>query len=158
MKEIKVGIHSILIDDEFEILINKFKWNVYKFNKKGSSEILYAQASIDGKPTYMHRILLDCNNGEIDHTNRNGLDNRLVNLRVATRSQNSANKPSVSGSSKFKGVCKAKTKTERYRAWIMKDKKSKYLGSFLTEVEAAKAYNVAALDAWGEFAMLNNID
>jgi hypothetical protein len=158
MIEIKIGDYSVKIDDEFEKLITAFNWKVYRFNKKGSPEILYAQCNVAGKPVYMHRLILDCSGKEIDHINRDGLDNRKENLRIATRSQNSANKPSYGGSSKFKGVCKANTKSVRYRAWIMKNKKSIYLGSFKTEIEAAVAYNKAAFDAWGDFAMLNKID
>lgn len=150
----------VRFDFEDQALVDLFKWSVYDFSRPSASiQRHYAQTNIDGRSVYMHRLIAKAGKGqEVDHINLNGLDNRRDNLRIVTRSQNSANKPSYGGTSKYKGVCRANTKSPRYRAWVMKDKKSTYLGSFKSEIEAALAYNAAAFALWGEYALLNKID
>lgn len=83
----------------------------------------------------------------IDHANRNRLDNRKENLRHATHSQNSINRVhrTVSG---YRGV---RVKGNRWEAQTANFK----LGSFSTVEHAAAAYNWAALQLYGEFAVLN---
>jgi hypothetical protein len=89
-----------------------------------------------------------------DHKNSNGLDNRKQNLREATATQNSAHrtKPKV-GQSQYKGV--RPLKSGLWKACIGHNYKSINLGTFTTEMEAAQAYDEAALELWGEFAKLN---
>jgi hypothetical protein len=147
---------DILYDDDDSDAVLAHQWHVYNFGRIGGVECLYATTTIGGKNVYMHRLLTVPALGvEIDHVNMNGLDNRKENLRLATRSQNSANKPSRLGSSRFKGVCKARTKSDRWRAWIGVNGKSIYLGSFHTEEEAASVYDAAARAAWGAYARIN---
>ena len=89
----------------------------------------------------------------VDHRNGNALDNRRANLREATRSQNSANRR-VPRTNKcgLKGV---RFEAKRWRADIKVGGTSRYLGRFDTAEDAARAYDVAAREAWGEFAALN---
>jgi hypothetical protein len=94
------------------------------------------------------------NCGEIDHLNRNKLDNRVVNLRWATRSENSRNKEKIAGcSSNYKGVSFQKRKN-KWRAQIANTelfgRTPKYIGNFNTEEEA---YN-----AWKKFILDNNLE
>ena len=84
---------------------------------------------------------------EIDHVNRDPFDNRWVNLREATRSQNNANKPSTSP---FKGVSFDKRKNA-WRARVKVNRKERWLGYFETAEEAHEAYRRAAQEIWGEF-------
>lgn len=138
----------ILFDDEDYDEVMKHKWLGGK----------YSSAIIDGKKVSMHRFIMKCNDPKIrvDHINHNGLDNRRCNLRLATYKQNMANRlPSKNGTSKYLGVHK---RGNYFRAQISLGKrKSKYLGSFKTEEEAAIAYNEAAKIVHGEFANLNVI-
>ena len=88
---------------------------------------------------------------QVDHKNRNGLDNRRDNLRLATHGQNLANSKTHSESG-FKGVEKNK---HRFYASISIDGKTKKLGGYDTPEEAARAYDEAALEQFGEFARIN---
>ncbi len=91
---------------------------------------------------------------EIDHKNLNDLDNRIDNLREATRSENGQNRRCYN--SKGKGVAfdDSVYRTKPYLARISVNGKSIFLGSFATKDEAAEAYRQAALKYHGEFACL----
>jgi hypothetical protein len=97
----------------------------------------------------------------VDHADNNPLNNHKNNLRLATRSQNSWNQKKTSHirTSKYKGVLFSATrdKPSRWCARICKDKVSRHLGYFMTEQEAARAYNKAAQELFGEFALLNAV-
>jgi len=101
----------------------------------------------------MHRVLLNPPPGmEIDHIDGNTLNNTRANLRLATRSQNAANRrvrsDNISG---FKGVTFLKA-NRKWRAKIFLNRKTKYLGLFDTAAEASAAYMKAATEQYGEFA------
>lgn len=106
----------------------------------------------------MHRIIMQAPDGvEVDHINGNTLDNRRENLRLATHQQNSWNQKKRTGSrSAFKGVC-WHGQNSKWRARIKVSGKEIALGCYASEVEAAKAYNAAAIKHFGEFARLNII-
>ena len=90
-----------------------------------------------------------------DHIDRNGLNNRRSNLRLATRSQNNAIRPGhKDGTSRYKGVHWQKNRG-KWQASIRVDDRRTHLGTFTDEADAAKAYDAAAQEAWGEFAYLN---
>lgn len=103
-------------------------------------------------PILMHRYLMGEPSGDVDHRNRDSLDNRRENLRLATVSQNIANGLSRGGSSKFKGVSLTRG---RWRASLRKNYKTIFLGSFTIEEEAARAHDEAARRLHGEFARVN---
>lgn len=104
----------------------------------------------------MHRVIAGTPKGRFtDHMNRDRLDNRRSNLRVATQAQNQFNRDAVHGSrSKFKGV-DFMPKKGKWRARISDGKDRSFLGLFQTELEAAAAYDVASVAAHGAFASLN---
>ena len=90
----------------------------------------------------------------IDHINRNGLDNRRANLRLATVAQNAWNSKKRRSCSGYKGVCYDKAK-RRWRAAIVHHGRRIHLGYFKDKIPAAKAYDDAAKKYFGQFARTN---
>lgn len=91
---------------------------------------------------------------EFDHINGAGFDNQRSNLRRVTNVQNHMNRNSPGGSSSFKGVGWHKA-AKKWQAGIRIDSKRKYLGLFTLEEDAARAYDAAALEHFGEYARPN---
>lgn len=109
----------------------------------------------------MHRIIMSrIINGNIskelvvDHINRNRLDNRRCNLRLATKQENSINVGKHRGSSRFMGVS-WKASRKKWCAQIKLNGKVKHLGLFEKEEDAAIMYNKHAIKLHKEFAVLN---
>lgn len=157
MKEIILtrGMVAMVDDEDFEYL-NQQKWYAAK-----SSKTFYARARPKkyGKHIHMHRLILGVTEPNLfpDHRDKNGLNNQRSNLRIATRSQNNANKKPI-GVSKYLGVFYQRMATNRpWYSRILKNGVNKYLGSFETEKQAASAYNQAAKEIHGEFANFNDI-
>lgn len=119
----------------------------------------YARARAPHGEIHMSHVILPCPDGMfIDHINRNKLDNRKANLRIATRSQNNANRRSFKNSSSiYKGVHWNK-KSGLWEAAIRKNNRTITLGMYEDEIAAASAYNAYARKLWGEFAVLNDIE
>lgn len=105
------------------------------------------------RPVKMHTMLTGW--AEVDHVNRNSLDNRRFNLRQCTVGQNCANRglPSNNNSG-YKGVSFHKRK-ESYCAYVNCGGVRVNLGYFGTAKEAAHVYDYAALILFGEFALTN---
>lgn len=120
----------------------------------------YLSGSLLGRPTDAHRIAWALHYGEwptshIDHANGDKSDNRISNLRVASRSQNNQNVRSArNSSSRFKGVTWDASRG-KWIAGIKQNFKRHNLGRFATEEEAARAHDAAALQLYGPYAKLN---
>jgi hypothetical protein len=119
----------------------------------------YLEIKVAGRTMKCHRLVFLWHNGflpeEIDHINGQKCDNRIENLRPATRSQNRANIGKHKNNSVgFRGVYIDKG---LFKAQIGFGKKRINIGRFKTSVEAALAYNEKALQLFGEFATLNKL-
>lgn len=160
MREIPLtqGKFAIVDDADYPIL-SQYKWCInggyaargYHHNGKLHIEKMH------------HRILGHAPPGFIvDHINGNRFDNRRVNLRFITQQQNTFNSarkiPKLIGAhnSGYKGVT-WRNDRNKWRATITKDGKRTYIGLFDTKFEAACAYNERALELFGKYARLNNI-
>lgn len=113
-----------------------------------------------GRRLFAHRAAWAISFGEwpelsVDHKNGVRTDNRLDNLRLASRQEQSRNTSSAKNStSRFLGVSWRKERA-LWRANIFIDGRQTFLGSFASEVEAAKAYDAAAAQHFGDFSRLN---
>lgn len=142
----------VIVDAEDYEWLSQWKWKA----KKGYSTI-YAVRRSEGHLIFMHRAILGVTDPRIlvDHKNRNGLDNRRDNIRVASRAQNMHNRISSSNNtSGYKGVHWDKRK-EKWIAAIGIDGRRKHLGNFDSSEDAARAYDQAARELHGNFALLN---
>jgi len=150
------GQFALVDDSDFEWL-SQWKW-CCDHPERGLSEA-YAtrRVTVGGKRRllYMHRVILGVASGEVDHRDRNGLNNQRHNLRPCTNSQNQMNKP-TRRFDRYKGVHFSRL-IKRWVAYISKDHKTIHLGCFDYSTDAAIAYNNKAKELHGEFACLNQI-
>ena len=104
----------------------------------------------------MARFVMNAPTGRlVDHINHDTLDNRKSNLRICSKLQNQANrKMSKDNTSGFKGVVK---NGDKWRAQIKVNNKHTHLGSYDTAEAAAIAYDKAAIENFGEFALTNKM-
>lgn len=106
----------------------------------------------------LHRIIMGAkSNEEVDHISGDKTDNRKCNLRLCVHIENSWNKNAQSNNtSGYKGV-RWDNRKNKWMSRITANKTDIFLGYFDDKLEAAKAYNEAALKYHGEFAKLNDI-
>jgi histone acetyltransferase (RNA polymerase elongator complex component) len=133
-----------LVDEEDYEILASYKWHARKDHKT-----FYATRRDGYGSVSMHRcvavrmgiIPTVFDKREIDHINRNGLDNTRINLRVASRSQNAANRNA-------KGYTIEHGRVRKYKVVVG----GKYIGRFKTEQEAVDAYILAKKEVYGEFS------
>ena len=166
MKKINISTKThpntfALVDDADFKWLNQWKWCAVKYR-----HILYVMRKerIDAahrRTVTIHRLILGLkfNDGLFaDHRDGDGLNNQRANLRIATNQQNQQNSNKQKGdySSEYKGVTWSK-KEKKWQANITFNGRLKHLGLFHNEIDAAKAYNEAAIEHFGEFARLNDV-
>jgi hypothetical protein len=96
-----------------------------------------------------HQIPDDC---YVDHINRNKLDNRRENLRIASKGENAINsKVPSNNTSGFKGVTWDKSKG-KWQAQIMYQQKYIHIGRYTNLADAVEARRIKAVELFGEFA------
>ena len=148
-----------IVDAEDAWLLERWKWFA---NGRSRDRAFYAQSRTYGRETRksdrLHQAVTGHVHRQLDHRNRNGHDNRKVNLRPCTHAESgrktgkrSFAKPT---SSRHKGVSKIH---DRWQGSITVDGHQIYLGRFGFETDAAIAYNYHAAHLHGEFASLNDL-
>ena len=145
------------VDPEDYYRFNYFNWCI-----RETETTMYAVRLVKGpenraKIISLHREILNApSHLLVDHRNSDGFDNLKYNLRLATRSQNQFNRRKTKSktSSRFVGVYYS-TRKNRWMANIHLHRKRIWLGSFKSEIDAARAYDIAAIKYHGEFAKLN---
>ena len=158
MKEIPLtqGKVAIVSDCDYEWL-SQYKWQAMR----GYKETFYAAHAVRPKVgkrgyIYMHRLILDAPDGmQVDHVNGDGLDNRRQNLRLATNAENRRNtRIAANNTSGCKGVCWDKVE-KKWIAQIGINGRTRRIGRFDFLLDAALAYDRAAMAHYGEFANVN---
>ncbi len=139
-----------ILDDEDYAVYSRWRWKALE--RVGC---YYAIRTPQSGGIYLHRAITACPSGLcVDHIDGDTLNNQRSNLRIATSRQNSQNMKKRAGSSVFKGV-HIQPRDNLWVARIRVNGRALWLGSHHEEVDAARAYDKAAREHFGEFARLN---
>lgn len=156
-------------DKEDYDLIRNYCWIVHVNKRKRKDGTVEERVKVMANGKYhngkrkavlLHRLVMGlydteyCNN-QVDHWDRNPLNNQKSNLRICTNQQNSANKGIRSCNTN--GLIGVRFKNGKYTARIGYNYEHIWLGAYDTQYEAAKAYNDKAIELFGEFANLNDL-
>ncbi len=145
--------------DAMDIDLCEKKWHI-----SGCIGHIYAARGGGNNRQYLHRVILERIIGRslnvneyVDHVDRDTLNNKRENLRLATQSENMRNSTKRSSNkSGYKGVSWA-ARESKWCARITVQYKGIHVGYFDTPEKAALAYNAAAIRLHGEFARLNDV-
>lgn len=130
---------KVLIDEEDAPLVGLFRWRAVKATTTGAYYAYAHTPMVSGRrgEIKMHRLVLglglEDRDTEVDHINRNTLDNRKSNLRKVTRAQNQHNRSNARGYT----WCR---RMKKWKASIRINGAATHLGYFETEAEASQAY------------------
>jgi len=161
MRELSLTKGKIaLVNDEDYYWVSQWNWFAVKI-----SGIWYARRSkkkgtlrnCESFEIYLHRVITRCTNKllTVDHRDHNGLNCQKNNLRVCTKAENNRSSSSQKdSSSKYLGVS-YDIQRKKWRAQYMFDGKKILAKRYNSEEEAARAYDIIALEHAGEFANLN---
>lgn len=155
MKQITLGggEQAATVDDQDFELVSRHLWHVHKDPSGGRYAVRRWREDGKRRVQYMHCLIMGRRG--IDHADRDGLNNQRSNLRPATQSQNMANTRKRPGSSsQYKGVAWF-GRTGKWTAHIQVNGHGLNLGYYTDEADAARAYDTAAVAAFGEFARIN---
>lgn len=158
-KEISVKPNGIaLVDDCDYERVSRYKWHALRGGAKSRTFYPAASDKENGKRKWrkLHRLILGEDvKGVIDHIDGNTFNNQRSNLRVCENRDNIRNQGVQNRkdkTSKFKGASKS---GPSWRSIITVNGKKIHIGTFPTEIEAAAAYDNAALQYFGQFARTN---
>lgn len=147
--------------DDYEQLADR-EWytQISEGRRAYARRSVYPDGSTVAQAELMHQVILPASDGlEVDHRehrfDQKIVDNRRCNLRLCAHQQNSQNlRKSLTGSSQYKGVTRFK-RISKWGARIRIGGKNKWLGAFSNEHFAALAYDYAARQHYGEYALTN---
>ena len=157
--------HVALVSDEDYDSLSVHKWFAYEHRNTWYAARTIMIAPRKHRLLRMHRAVLGLQFGDgitPDHKDGNGLNNQRENLRLCSGTENIRNQGmrKYPKTSRFKGVTYYKPKRGGRKVWtaqISIKGRSRRIGRFHTQEEAALAYNKAALQHFGEFARLNSL-
>lgn len=144
-----------LVDDADYERVSALSWHanvqpnsVYAMRKQGRKSSRHN--------LYLHRFIMGVSDPKVkvDHKDHDGLNCQRLNLRMCSNQKNQCNRRKHRGSSRYKGVCWHK-RDGKFQTEIKLEGRSKFLGMFTDELDAALAYDSAAREHFGEFACCN---
>jgi AP2 domain len=145
-----------LVDDADFELVSQYRWTVWTTKRGGGPYAITNLSRAEGArggAKMMHALLTGW--PMTDHADGDGLNNQRYNLRRATVRQNQWNRrPDSNARSPYKGVS-WESRRNKWRVRITAYGREHWVGLFVSEIEAAKAYDVAARELFGAFAWLN---
>lgn len=146
------GKFAVVDEEDFD-RVNKYKWTVIH-----ARNAWYAIRTVHegkGHRTERMSVFILGNKGlVVDHRDGNGLHNYKSNLRICTNGQNVKNRAkTINTKSLFKGVWI--TKGGKFQSEVRCDNVRYYVGTFNSEIECARAYDMKAKELHGEFSRLN---
>lgn len=151
--------YEALVEEQDSESLSAYKWFVVF--SRSTPYAIACDGSVNGKQrrVMMHRLIAKPEDGLlVDHINHNTIDNRRENLRVCTRSENCRNrKLGTPHSSKYKGVCLSQRggEVKKWVAQITVNGRTRKIGRYVTEEDAARAYDEYAKKTFGSFALPN---
>jgi hypothetical protein len=150
------GSEAIVDPVDFE-LVNAYTWNLSGHGYVRTTHKIKGKR----KELFLHRLIVDSYpetfdnlHLQVDHINRNRLDNRKCNLRLVTATQNMHNRVLERSNTGYIGVAKS-TEGMTYQSWAYIGGRNIYLGCFHDPVEAAKVHDRFILAHMGDYAVLN---
>jgi HNH endonuclease/AP2 domain len=159
MKQINLtntNLVALVDDEDYDFILSYNSWNLSKGYPKAAKQINKIRKTVRMHQLIIERMGIVVSDGMVcDHINRNKLDNRRCNLRLATIGQNAAN------ADRPKNLCGYKGVSRNYDKWVARisiNGKVKHLGRFDTPKQAALKYNEVAIELFGQFAQLNEIN
>jgi hypothetical protein len=155
MKEIPLTQGKVaLVDDEDYEFLSRWKWCAMRQGYDRFRAYRGTESKGRFKGVLMHRVITGALPGQtVDHINRDPLDNRKENLRLCCQAKQSLNRTANRTGRKtslYKGVYWQKD-IRRWRARF----RLEYLGTFMSQITAAEAYDRAAKAFDPDFALLN---
>lgn len=152
--ELPRGMVALVDADDLE-LVQQYRWCVRTHRPRRTSYAVTCIRRPGGRWAMlrMHRLLLGLTDSgvHVDHTNRDGLDNRRENLRICSPSENQWNRDkNRNNTSGYKGVSWHNV-GGKWMARLQAHGKNHYLGLFTTAAEAHLAYCLAADELHGKF-------
>jgi len=158
--ETGLEISETIFDLKYKEEIEKYKWHLTDYGYVACNWFdennKHHKMTLHGAIIYLSGQEIN-KDQEIDHKNTNKLNNLENNLRICTRPQNQQNSNIRSNnSSGYKGVAWHKY-TNKWLAKLKKNNVEIHLGYFDDAKDAAKAYNAAAIQYFGEFARINEV-
>ena len=155
MKKIQLTKNKFaLVDDDMFEYLNQFRWHYNKGRGVGRAQRSTSRKDPGGKTSiFMHRSIMNVpKDMQIDHINGNGLDNRIVNLRVCTNVENNRNKNVIKrNTSGITGVSWNKN-YQKWHTYIKSNYQHIFLGYFSDKKDAIKVRKQAEEKYFGEFA------
>lgn len=157
MKSIPLNHGKVaIVDDEDYGILAQYRWYAHKQYRSNNTWVAQRRDRHHSpRIVIMHRQILGLAYGDrrqVAHLNGNRLDNRRSNLRICSHKEIQGGRKSSNRGTVFKGVIKSDSS---WAAYITSDRKTRRLGTFRDPVVAALAYDKAAREIHGEFALLN---